>query len=62
VFFKLNDWLEIESDSSDLWLEDPNKVGGGGFCEVNDNWLWDDGSVSLLIDLFGKEGAGKTLF
>jgi hypothetical protein len=27
VFFKLNDWLEVESNGSDLWLEDPNKVG-----------------------------------
>jgi hypothetical protein len=39
VFFKLNDGLEVEGDGGDLWLEDPNEVGGGGLGKVNDNWL-----------------------
>jgi hypothetical protein len=37
VFFKCNDWLEVKGSGSDLQLEDSDKVGGGAFCEVNDN-------------------------
>jgi hypothetical protein len=62
VFFKLNDWLKAESDGSDFWLENPNEIGGGGFCEVNDDWLQGDESVSLLTNLFGKGGVGEMLF
>jgi hypothetical protein len=36
VFFKLDDWLEAEGGGGDLWFEDPDEVGGGGFCEVDD--------------------------
>jgi hypothetical protein len=62
VFFKHNDRLEAKGGGGDLRLEDPNEIGGGGFCEVNDNWLRDDGSICLLTDSFGKRGAGETLF
>jgi hypothetical protein len=34
VLFKLNDGLEAESGSSDLWLEDSNKIGGSGFVKL----------------------------
>jgi hypothetical protein len=37
VFFKLNDGLEAEGGGSDLQLEDPNEVGGGGFSEVDND-------------------------
>jgi hypothetical protein len=37
VLFKLNDQLEVEGSGGDLQLEDPNEIGGSGFCEVNDN-------------------------
>jgi hypothetical protein len=40
VFLKLDDGLEAEGCGSDLQFEDPNKVGGGCFYEVNDDWLW----------------------
>jgi hypothetical protein len=62
VFFKLNDRLEMEGGGSDLWLEDPNKVGGGGFREVNNYRLRGNWGVGLLTNLFGKGGAGKMLF
>jgi hypothetical protein len=62
VLFKLDDRLEAEGGGSDLRLEDPNEVGGGGFREVDDNRLRGDGSVYLLTDLFGKGGAGEALF
>jgi hypothetical protein len=62
VFLKLDNGLKVEGGGSDLWLEDPNKIGGGGFCEVDDNQLQDNGSVGLLTNLFGERGASKTLF
>jgi hypothetical protein len=62
VFFKLNDRLESESGSSDLQLENPDKIGGGGLGEVDDNQLWGNRSICLLTDSFGKRGAGKMLF
>jgi hypothetical protein len=62
VFFKLNDGLEAEGGGGDLWLEDPNEVGGSCFGEVNDNQLQDYGSIDLLTDSFGKREAGETLF
>jgi hypothetical protein len=62
VFLKLDDRLEAEGGGGDLRLEDPNKVGGGCFREVDDDRLWGDGSISLLTDLFGERGAGETLF
>jgi hypothetical protein len=62
VFFKLNDWLETEGSGSDLQLDDPNKIGGGGFCEVNDNQLWSDRGVGLLTNSFSKKEASETLF
>jgi hypothetical protein len=37
VFLKLDDRLEAEGGGNDLRFEDPNEVGGGGFCEVNNN-------------------------
>jgi hypothetical protein len=40
MLFKLNDWLEIESNGGDLWLEDPNEIGSDGFYKVDDNRLW----------------------
>jgi hypothetical protein len=39
VFLKLDNRLEAEGGSGDLRLEDPDEVGGGGFCEVDNNWL-----------------------
>jgi hypothetical protein len=57
VFFKLNNQLEAESGGGDLWLEDPNKVGDGGFCKVNNDWLQSNGIIGLLTNLFGKRGA-----
>jgi hypothetical protein len=39
VLLKLNDRLEAECSGCNLWLEDPNEVGGGGFGEVDDNRL-----------------------
>jgi hypothetical protein len=62
MFLKLNDGLKAESSGGDLWLEDLNKIGSGGFREVDDDWLQSDRSVCLLTDLFGKRGAGETLF
>jgi hypothetical protein len=62
VFFKLDDRLEAKGGSGDLRLEDPDEIGGGSFCEVDDNRLWGNGSVRLLTDLFGEGGAGETLF
>jgi hypothetical protein len=62
VFLKLDDRLESEGGGSDLQLEDPDEVGGGGFCEVDDNRLRGDGSVCLLTDSFGEGGAGEALF
>jgi hypothetical protein len=62
VLFKLDNRFEAEGSGSDLWLEDPNEVGGGGFGEVDDDRLWGDGSVCLLTDSFGKGGAGEMLF
>jgi hypothetical protein len=62
VLFKLNDWLEAEGDGNDLRLKDPDKVGNGGFHEVDDNWLWSDRSIDLLTNLFGKKGVGKAFF
>jgi hypothetical protein len=62
VFFKLNDGLEAEGSGNNLWLEDPNEVGGGGFCEVNDYRLWGNQGVGLLTNSFSKREAGKTLF
>jgi hypothetical protein len=35
VFLKLDDRLEAEGGGSDLRLEDPNEVSGGGFGEVD---------------------------
>jgi hypothetical protein len=54
VFLKLNNWLEAEGGGSDLRLEDPDEVGGGGFSEVDDYRLRGDWSVGLLTDSFGK--------
>jgi hypothetical protein len=62
VFLKLNDWLETEDNGSNLWLEDPNKVGSGGFCEVNDDQLWSDKGIGLLTNLFGERGTGEMFF
>jgi hypothetical protein len=62
VFFKLDNWLEAEGGGGDLRLEDSDKVGGGCFCEVDDDQLWGDGSVGLLTYSFGEGGAGETLF
>jgi hypothetical protein len=62
VFLKLDDWLKADHSGGDLWLKDPDKIGGSGFCEVNDDWLWGDGSVSLFTNSFSEGGAGKTLF
>jgi hypothetical protein len=62
VFLKLDDGLEAEGGGGDLWLEDPNEIGGGGLGEVDDNWLRGDGSVCLLTDSFGERGAGEMLF
>jgi hypothetical protein len=62
VLFKLDDWLEAEGGSGDLWFEDPNEVGGGGLGEVNDNRLWGNGGISLLTDAFGEGGSSKMLF
>jgi hypothetical protein len=39
VLLKLDDGLKAKGSGSDLWLKDPNEVGGGGFCEVDDNQL-----------------------
>jgi hypothetical protein len=60
VFLKLDDRLETEGGGGDLWLEDPNEVGGGCFREVDDNRLRGDRDVSLLTDSFGEGGAGET--
>jgi hypothetical protein len=62
VFFKLNDRLKTESSGGDLRLKDPDKVGGGGFREVNDNRLWNNRDVDLLTNSFGEGGAGEMLF
>jgi hypothetical protein len=62
VFLKLDDWLEAKDGSSDLWLEDSNKVGGDGLSEVNNNQLQGNGSVRLFTDSFGKTEVGETLF
>jgi hypothetical protein len=62
MLLKLNDGLEAEGGGGDLQLEDPDEIGGGGFCEVDDNRLRGNGSVRLLTDSFGKGGAGETLF
>jgi hypothetical protein len=62
VFFKLDDRLETEGGGGDLQLEDPNEVGGGSLCEVDNNWLRSNGSVRLLTDSFGERGAGETFF
>jgi hypothetical protein len=62
VFFKLDDRLEAEGGGGDLRLEDPNKVGGGGLREVDNDRLRGDGGVSLLTDAFGEGRAGETLF
>jgi hypothetical protein len=62
VFLKLDDWLESEGGGGDLWLEDPDEVGGSGFCEVDDDRLRGDRGVRLLTDSFGEGGAGETLF
>jgi hypothetical protein len=62
VFFKLNDRLKVEGGGGDLRLEDPDEIGGGGLGEVNNDRLRSNGSVGLLTDAFGKEGAGEVLF
>jgi hypothetical protein len=62
VLLKLDNWLKTEGSGSDFWLKDPNKVGSGSFCEVDDDQLWGNGSVYLLTNLFGKGRAGKMLF
>jgi hypothetical protein len=62
AFLKLDNGLKAEGSGSDLWLKDPDKVGGGGFGEVDDDWLWDNRSVRLLTDAFGKGGVGEMLF
>jgi hypothetical protein len=62
VFFKLDDRLEAKSGGSDLRLEDPDEVGGGGLGKVDDNRLRGDRSVGLFTDSFGEGGAGETLF
>jgi hypothetical protein len=62
VFLKLDDRLEAEGGGGDLRLEDPDEVGGGCFCEVDDNRLRGDGSVGLLTNTFSEGGAGETLF
>jgi hypothetical protein len=59
VFLKLNDGFETEGSGGDLWFEDPNEVGSGGFCEVDDDQLWSNRSVGLLTNLFGKRRVGK---
>jgi hypothetical protein len=62
VFLKLNNWLKIEGSGSDLWLENPDEVGGGCFHKVNDDQLWSDRSVSLLTNLFSEGEAKEMLF
>jgi hypothetical protein len=62
VFLKLDDWLEAEDGGGDLWLEDPDEVGGGGLGEVDDDRLRGNRGVGLLTNSFGEGGAGKTLF
>jgi hypothetical protein len=62
VFLKLNDGLEAEGSGGDLRLKDPNEVGGGCFCEADNNRLQGDRSVHLLTDSFSERGAGKMLF
>jgi hypothetical protein len=62
VCLKFDDRLEAEGGSGDLRLEDPDKVGGGCFREVDDDRLRGNGSIGLLTDSFGKRGAGETLF
>jgi hypothetical protein len=62
VFLKLDDRLESKGGGGDLRLEDPDEVGSGGLGEVDDDWLWGNGSVRLFTDSFGERGAGETLF
>jgi hypothetical protein len=62
VFLKLDNRLKAEGSGSDLRLEDPDEIGSGGFCEVNDDRLQSDGSVYLLTDSFSEREADKTFF
>jgi hypothetical protein len=62
VLLKLDDGLEAEGGGSDLRLEDPNEVGGGGFCKVDDDRLRGNWGVGLFTNMFGERGASKTLF
>jgi hypothetical protein len=62
VFLELNNRLEAEDGGGDFWLEDPDEIGGGCFCEIDDNRLRGNWGVGLLTNAFGKGGMGKTLF
>jgi hypothetical protein len=62
VFLKLDNGLEAKGSGGDLRPEDTNEVSSGGFCEVDDDWLWSNRSISLLTDLFSERGANKALF
>jgi hypothetical protein len=62
VLLKLDNGLEAEGGGSDLRFEDSDKVGGGCFREVDDDWLQGNGSVGLLADSFGEREVGETLF